>query len=349
MDIKSKEISVPNQEWKLFTLVNNNGMEVSFLNYGGIITEILAPDRNNNFENVVLGFKDYKDYLTNPVFFGALIGRVAGRIQDSQFELDGETFNLTPNDGENHLHGGPNGLHSVVWESETFQTENEVGVHLSHTSKDGEGNYPGELTMKVTYTLGNDNNFSITYEGTSDKKTVLTTTNHSYFNLSGDLKDDVLQHEVTLDSSHFVELDEQLIATGNKASVENTVFDFRNGRQIKDGTTSTHKQNLVANNGYDHYFLFDNTKEEKAIVKEHTSGRELVVTTDQPGVVFYTSTTMDDQLNLKERNSKKYLGLCLETQSPTASLNHQGFPTIVLDKDEKYYSKTSFQFNTFAE
>ncbi|MRH44217.1 galactose-1-epimerase [Aquibacillus halophilus] len=345
MKINTKKITVPNQEWKLFTLVNDNGMEVSFLNYGGAITKILVPNRDNTFENVVLGYKEYEDYIENPVFLGALIGRVAGRIQGSQFVLDGTTYTLPANNGENHLHGGPTGFHSVAWESDAFETENEVGVNLSHTSNDGDGGYPGNLTMKVTYTLDNSNNFSITYEGSSDQKTVLTATNHSYFNLSGNLKENILEHEVTLDSSSFVELDEDLIPTGKEIAVEGTSFDFRNGQRIKVGAESNNPQNKVASNGYDQNFIFDDNKKEKAIVRDYTSGRELVVTTDQPGVVLYSSNSMDESLNLVEGSSRKYLGLCLETQSSPASLNHEGFPGIVLDKGEKYQSKTTFSFN----
>lgn len=176
MEIKTQEISVPNQKWRLFTLVNNNGMEVSCLNYGGVITRILTPDRDGNFENVVLGFKNYEDYLANPNYFGALIGRVAGRVQDASFTLDGNTYELPASEGKNQLHGGPDGFHQVVWEVQPFEKEEEVGLVLSHFSKDGESGYPGNVEMKVTYTLDNSNQFSIRYQGNSDKKTALTTT-----------------------------------------------------------------------------------------------------------------------------------------------------------------------------
>lgn len=345
MQIKQEEIKVSQQSWTLYTLINDQGMEVSCLNFGGIITKIITPDQNNKFENVVLGYESYEEYLKNPNFFGALIGRVAGRIQGSQFQLDGETFDVPANEGENHLHGGTPGFHKVVWDVKPFESKNEVGLKLFHTSADGENGYPGTVDVTVTYTLNNENQFSIAYEAISDKKTAFTATNHSYFNLSGDLKSDILNHEVTLDSSKFVELDEALIPTGNIPAVDGTVFDFREGRQIKDGSNSDYKQNLVAKNGYDHYFLFDHSKEESVVVKDQESGRKLTVTTDQPGMVMYTSNGLDDSLKLAEGPSKKYLGVCLETQASPASLHHEkGFPSIILEKDEKYVAKTTFAF-----
>ncbi|WP_186575968.1 aldose epimerase family protein [Aquibacillus kalidii] len=344
MQIKTEIARIKDQDCKLYTLINDNGMEVSCLNYGGIITKILAPDRNNNFENVVLGFKDYEDYTSNPAFFGALIGRIAGRIQESSFEIDGKSYTVPENDGPNHLHGGTPGFHKAIWEAEPFEGSDEVGVILTHTSPDGENGYPGNLKMNVTYTLNNNNEFSITYEGTSDQKTALTVTNHSYFNLSGNLKSDILDHNVTLNANKFVELDSALIPTGNILPVEGTVFDFQSGRKIKDGVNSDYVQNLNASNGYDHYFLFDNQQENNVVVVDEHSGRTLKVKTDQPGMVMYTSNNLPEQLQLQEGPSKRYLGVCLETQASPASLHHQGFPSVLLDKDEKYYTKTTFAF-----
>src|SRR5699024_5361922 len=169
-------------------------------------------------------------------------------------------------------------------------------------------------------------------------------TNHSYFNLSGNLKSDIQNHEITLDSSKFVELDEELIPTGNLVDVENTVFDFREGRPMKDGVTSDYKQNIIANHGYDHNFIFDHSKKESVVVKDVESGRQLTVITDQPGIVMYTSNNFPEGLQLRERESTKYLGLCLETQSSPASIDHEGFPSVWLKKGEKYSTTTSFIF-----
>ncbi|MGN8645898.1 aldose epimerase family protein [Gracilibacillus sp. HCP3S3_G5_1] len=345
MEIKTNVVNVQGQEWKEFTLINDNEMAISILDFGGIITKILAPDRNGQLENVVIGFENYEDYLDNPGFLGALIGRVAGRIENAQFEIDGKTFTLPKNEGMHHLHGGEPGFHKSIWKVVPFENKKEVGLTLTLQSEDGENGYPGNLRMTVTYTLTNDNAFTITYEGIADQKTVLTSTNHSYFNLSGNLKSDIQHHEITLDSSKFLELDEELIPTGNILDVDNTVYDFRKGRLMKDGVTSDYKQNLVANHGYDHYFIFDHSKQESVVVREQESGRQLTVITDQPGVVMYTSNNLPEGLALRERESVRYLGLCLETQASPASIHHEGFPSVWLDKDEKYFGKTTFIFD----
>lgn len=344
MEIKTDVVSVKDQKWKEFTLINDHGMEVSILDFGGIITRAMTPDRDGKLENVVIGFNNYEDYLDNPGYFGALIGRVAGRIEKAQFELDGKAYTLPKNEGDHHLHGGEPGFHKSIWSVVPFENKEEVGLTLTLDSKDGENGYPGNLRMTVIYTLTNENALTIAYEGVADQNTVLTATNHSYFNLSGNLKTDIQEHEITLDSSEFVELDDELIPTGSILNVDDTVFDFRNGRPMKDGVSSEFKQNLVANHGYDHYFLFDHTKEVSAQVYEKESGRELKVITDQPGVVMYTSNNLPEGLKLRERESARYLGLCLETQASPASIHHDGFPSVWLDKDEKYYAKTTFVF-----
>ncbi|WP_112182310.1 aldose epimerase family protein [Paraliobacillus zengyii] len=346
MQVNVENLEIAGHSWKEFTLSNKQGMEVSCLNYGGIITKIMTPNKNNEFENVILSYADYEDYLDNPNFFGALIGRVAGRIEASSFQLDGKTYNLPSNEGKHHLHGGAAGFHKVLWQAAPFEESDAVGVTLTHRSQDGDGGYPGNLVMKVTYTLTNENAFNITYEAVVDQKTILTTTNHSYFNLSGNLKTDILQHDVKMEASQFVELDHELIPTGNILPVEGTVFDFQHGHKIIDGIHSVDQQNLVASNGYDHYFLFDHNKKENVVVTEQTSGRKLTVQTDQPGIVMYTSNGLDDTIKLREGKSAKYLGVCLETQSTPASLEHEGFPSILLEKDAPYKTTTNFIFST---
>jgi len=179
-------------DWQQFCLMNDNGMVVRLLNFGGIITDIFAPDKDGKLENVVLGYNDYQDYETDTNFFGAIIGPVAGRIENANFSLNSNKYLLEKNDGGNHLHGGTNGFHRVIWEADTFQTDDAIGVKLSHKSKDGENGYPGNINVTVTYTLNNANQLILDYSATIDKKTYLTLTNHSYFNLSGDLKDTIM-------------------------------------------------------------------------------------------------------------------------------------------------------------
>ncbi|MFD1848592.1 aldose epimerase family protein [Oceanobacillus bengalensis] len=345
MKIDIKEVKPTNdQVWKKATLMNDHGMTVSLLNYGGIITEILVPDKDGKTENVVLAYKNLEQYLTNPGYLGAIVGRVAGRIPGAAFELNGKTYQLESNEDEHCLHGGANGFNHALWEIEPKALSDEVMVKLIHKSADGEGGFPGNVEAEVTYTLNNQNQLIINYTAYTDQMTPLTLTNHTYFNLSGDTKSTINRHEVTMDSEQFVELDEELIPTGKLLNVQGTTFDFRNGRRLEDGFNDDFIQNQVAGCGYDHYFIFANEKEEKAIVKDENSGRKLTIKTNQPGVVMYTSNNLVEGLELTEGVTKKYLGLCLETQGSPASLHHKGFPNIIREEGEVNKTQTIFSF-----
>jgi aldose 1-epimerase len=342
MNIESREIL---EKWTEYTLTNQKGMSVSILDFGGIITKIIVPDRKGKLENVVLSYKNYQEYESNPNYFGAIIGRVAGRIQGASFELDGKVYPLAANNGENHLHGGPGGFHQILWQASPFQTETEVGLKLTHKSSDGEGGYPGNVETTVVYSLNHDNQLTLTYTAYSDQTTPLTLTNHTYFNLSGNLKDTIHTQKVTLDSSRFVELDYHLIPTGNILEVGGTPFDFREGLELGTGISSTFEQNTLVGNGYDHYFIFDDTVEEKVILEDPNSGRKLTVKTNQPGMVMYSSNSLGEGLELLEGPSRKYLGVCFETQGSPASLHHEDFPNIILAAGDKYEQQTIFTFD----
>ncbi|REB10097.1 galactose mutarotase [Sporosarcina sp. BI001-red] len=330
--------------WQLYTLTNEHKMSVSILDYGGIITEINVPDRHNNLKNVVLGFKNYADYEHNLNFLGALVGRVAGRIQDARLTIQGLTYELDVNEGTHHIHGGSNGFHQLIWASTPFQTEEAVGVILRHTSPDGEGGYPGTVDVTVTYTLTNNNELQIDYDATSDKKTALTLTNHSYFNLSGNPATAIDQHHVTVNSDAIIELDKDLIATGKMLDVTNTPFDFRKGRLLADGIQSTFPQNIIASHGYDHYFLFNDEHRGSIQVRDDISGRVLSINTTHPGVVMYTANCLDEGLELTGGPSIKYGGVCFETQASPASLQYENLPTILLDAHVPYEKQTVFTF-----
>ncbi|WP_318615641.1 aldose epimerase family protein [Sporosarcina sp. YIM B06819] len=331
--------------WKLYTLTNQHNMSVSVLDYGGIITEINVPDRHNSIENVVLGFKSHADYKQNPNFLGAIVGRVAGRIQGASFTIEDQSYSLEFNEGENHLHGGASGFHQVVWAASPFQTKDTVGVTLTHTSADGEGGYPGKLVVTVTYTLTNSNELIVDYAAISDQTTAMTLTNHSYFNLSGDMARTIHDHHVTMASDEFVELDNALIPTGNKLAVTNTPFDFRNGRKIADGIDSTFPQNILVSHGYDHYFILNPNQAEAIRVKDEISGRVMTIKTNQPGVVMYTANGLTEGLELADGLSKRYDGVCFETQASPASLHHVGFPTVLLEAHVPYDKQTVFSFS----
>ncbi|MEQ6376541.1 aldose epimerase family protein [Bacillaceae bacterium S4-13-58] len=332
--------------WQLFTLQNDHGMEVEILNYGGVITKIKTPNKNGEVENVVLGYKDIQDYETNPFYLGSVIGRVAGRIQDAEFEWNGIKYQLEQNDGTNNLHSGSNGYHRQVWETETFQGDSEVGVVLSYLSRDGESGFPGDVHVRMTYTLTNENKLILDYQATSEKDTPLTLTNHTYFNLSGNLKETIHDHHVQLPSSQFVELDHSLIPTGKIVDVaENSTFDFRQGRRIRQGIERGSEQNKIVGNGYDHYFIFDTNEDKKVLVEDRNSGRSLTVETTQPGMVMYTGNKLLEGTELNERKSTKHLGICFETQGSPASLHHSNLPNIMVKAGERYKHQTTFTFH----
>lgn len=335
-----------NNGWTNYTLTNDNGMSVSILNYGGIITEIKVPDKHGKLENVVLGYKDVADYEENLNFFGAVIGRVAGRIDHASFSLGKKTYHLEKNEAPHHLHGGSHGFHSVIWDAKPFQTEHAVGLKLSYTSANGDGGYPGTVNVTVTYTLNaTSNRLKLDYQATTDETTPLALTNHSYFNLSGDLQTTVDHHHVTFTPARILELDQSLIPTGKTIAVTGTNFDFSEGRQLRDGFTNVVEQNRIAAGGYDHYFFWGN-QSGKVVVHEPNAGRFLTIDTNQPGMVMYTANGLTDGLALKEGTSQRHLGVCFETQVSPASLHHEGIPSIMLNPGETYHQQTAYTFTT---
>ncbi|TCS77761.1 aldose epimerase family protein [Tepidibacillus fermentans] len=343
--VQEKFAELDGQTITAYTLINDHGMEVTSIDYGCIITRMMIPDRDGTIENVVLGFDTLEEYLQHSPYFGAVVGRHAGRIKNGEFELDGKLYRLAKNDRGNHLHGGLRGFDKVIWDSEVKENADSVSLIFRYLSKDQEEGYPGNLKMKVTYTLNNDNEFTIIYVGVSDQKTVLNLTNHSYFNLSGNMKRNILDHVLTLKSDYFVELDEQLIPTGEFRLVENSVFDFRTGRKIRDGVVSKDRQNIIAGNGYDHPFLLTKNHHPQIILEDKESGRSLTIETDQPSVVLYTANQLSGEFKIRGINSQPYLGLCLETQGLPDAIHHSTFPSTILEKDEVYRSVTKYKFS----
>lgn len=327
------------------TLVNEQGMRVTSIDYGCIITKINVSDKNGHIENVVLGFDSIEEYEKHSPYFGAVVGRFAGRISGGSFSLDGQTYQLAKNNMGNHLHGGIKGFDKMLWKSEIKTEDHESSVIYSYISPDGEEGYPGNVELQVTYSLSNNNLLSISYEAVSDKKTLLNVTNHSYFNLSGELKRDVLNHELMLKSNSFLELDKELIPTGEILSVGGTSFDFRKGRLIQDGVKSSHAQNVLAGKGYDHPFLLSENQNEEIVLRDEESGRVLSIETDQPTVVLYTGTQLSSDFEIRGVKSRKYLGLCLETQGLPDSIHHPHFLSNILDKAEVFRSKTKYTFS----
>lgn len=327
-----------------YTMINTLGMEVTCLDYGCIITKIIVPDKDGRLENVVLGFDSIEEYLKHSPYFGAVIGRVAGRIKSAEFELNNQVYQLAINNNSNHLHGGLKGFDKVIWNTEITKNDEVISFEFTYHSPDGEESYPGNVDMKVTYSLNNKNELTMSFEGKSDQRTLLNVTNHSYFNLSGELKRDILNHKLKLKSEHFIELDDELIPTGKILNVHKTPFDFIEGRKIIDGVNSSHPQNILAGNGYDHPFLLEENESEQIILSDEENGRVVMIETNQPGVVLYTGTQLLDNYSIRGIQSRKYLGLCLETQGLPDAIHNDHFPSCILEKDEEYRAVTKLAF-----
>jgi aldose 1-epimerase len=324
---------------ELYTLTNTNGMEVKITNYGGTVTSIVVPDKDGNMENVVLGFDSLDKYLAGTPFFGAIIGRYGNRIGDAQFTLDGETYQLNANDGENHLHGGTVGYDKVMWDAEPVEGN---GVKFTYLSEDGEEGYPGNLDITVVYTLTEDNGLKIDYTATTDKATPVNLTNHSYFNLSGDPESMILDHELMIDADGYTPVDAGLIPTGEIADVEGTAFDFTEpfeiGARIEE-----------VPGGYDHNFVLNESSEEMPVVatlKDPESGRVMEILTKEPGLQFYSGNFLDGSLTGPNGESYvKYAALCLETQHFPDSPNIPEFPSTILEPGETYTTSTIYRFS----
>lgn len=331
-----------------YTLKNQKGMEVNIITYGGIITSLKVPNKSGKSEEVVIGFNSLEQYQKPNPYFGALIGRFGNRIAKGKFTLDGKEYALAINNKPNALHGGPEGFHRVVWTAEEAKGGDTASLKLKYTAKDMEEGYPGNLTVFVTYTLNKDNALDVLYEATTDKKTIVNLTQHTYFNLSSDFTKPILDHEITIDADKLVPVDATLIPTGELTDVTNTPFDFRKATTVGARIKATDDQ-LKKGGGYDHCWVLNNQdKGERfaASAYEANSGRLLEVFTDQPGIQFYSGNFLDGTLPM--RNGGTYAhrtGFCLETQHYPDAPNQKNFPTTVLSPGENYKTKTTFKFS----
>lgn len=335
---------------ELFTLTNAQGMVVKITNFGGIITEIHVPDNHGVFANVNLGFDNLEDYLQKDMpYFGALIGRFGNRIANGKFTLDGETYSLATNNGNNHLHGGLVGFDKVVWDAATFETTTSVGTTLKYLSVDGDQGYPGNLDVTVVYELTNNNEILVKYHAVTDKATPINLTQHAYFNLAG--KGDVLDHDVMINADRFTAINDEAIPTGELPLVENTPFDFRAPHLIGERIHHDHEQ-LKNGNGYDHNFVLNKAHAKElslaARVVEKKSGRVLEVFTQEPGVQFYSGNWMDGSLKGKGWDYTRRSGFCLEPQHFPDSPNQPKFPNTILRPGEEYTSVMSYKFSVEA-
>jgi len=333
----------------LYTLRNDQGMEVTIMTYGGIITSLKTPDKAGVSKDVVLGFPTLAQYLESSPYFGALIGRYGNRIANGKFTLDGKTYALAKNDGPNHLHGGNKGFDKVVWNASERPGQNSATLVLARLSADGEEGYPGNLHVKVTYTLNQDNSLDIRYEARTDQKTVINLTNHSYFNLSGDFSSTILDHVLQIPADSYLPVDAGLIPTGEIQPVTGTPFDFREPKKIGEDINAVNEQ-LKRGMGFDHCWVLNKQDGEMALaarVYEPGSGRVLEVYTTEPGIQFYTGNFLDGTLTAKNGGTyARRSGFCLETEHFPDSPNQKEFPSVVLNPGDQYVSRTTFKFST---
>jgi aldose 1-epimerase len=332
----------------IYTLKNTEGMSVSITNYGGTIVSWTAPDKNDVYQDITLGFDSLEQYTKGNAYFGALIGRFGNRIAKGKFNLEGKTYTLAVNNIGNHLHGGISGFDKVVWDAISINGD-EPSLKLIYTSKDGEEGYPGTLNVTVVYTLQKDNALRIDYSAETNKTTVVNLTNHAYFNLSGDMTKTILDHEVTLNADKYLPVDKTLIPTGELRPVLGTAFDFTKPFKVGARISDTSDVQIKYGGGYDHaWILTPNTEgglRLAATVTEPTSGRILEVLTTEPAIQFYTGNFLD---GVKGKGGAVYQrrgGLCLETEHYPDAPNQAAFPSTVLKPKEVYKTTTVYRFS----
>ena len=323
----------------LFTLENDNGTIVTITNYGGTVTSFVTPDKNGNKSSIIVGFNSLLPYLQQPPYFGALIGRYGNRIGDAKFSLEGTTYKLAANNGKNHLHGGIKGFDKVVWDA-TVPNDSISSLTLKYINKDGEEGYPGNLNVTVIYTLTNDDELKIEYNAETDKATPVNLTNHSYFNLSGDVSNTILNHRLMIDADNYTPVDSTLIPIGEIKSVKESPFDFTSAKIIGRDIDSV-------KGGYDHNWVLnkkDTSLQKVAVLSDSLSGRSLEVYTTQPGIQFYTGNFLDGKfINRDGKPLKQHTALCLETQHFPDSPNKPNFPSTILQPGEKYHTVTIYK------
>ncbi len=331
----------------LYTLDNGAGLVACISDFGGVITRLHAPDRDGAMADLVLGFDDVTPYAGQSEYFGALIGRYGNRIANARFTLDGVAHLLDINNGANHLHGGTQGFHRVLWQAETFATPLSAGLILSHTSPDGDMGYPGNLEVTVIYELRSDNELRIAFHAITDQATPVNLTNHAYFNLAG--KGDILGHEIMIAADGYTPIDSAQIPLGELSPVAGTPFDFRTARAI-GARIGEDNQQLRNGLGYDHNWVLNKSApralELAARLRDPGSGRVLEVWTQEPGLQFYSGNFLDGRLSGKGRSYACRSGICLEPQHFPDSPNQPSFPSTILRPGEEYSTVMGYRFTT---
>lgn len=329
-------------------LKNKNGVEVHVINYGGIITHLKTPDKNGVFGDIVLGYDSLSGYLKESPYFGAVVGRYGNRIANGKFSLDGKEYTLVQNNNGQHLHGGTVGFDKVFWNIESLTSEKGPALRLSYISKDGEEGYPGNLSIEVDYILTEDNALELHYKATTDKKTVVNLTQHTYFNLTGNASRDILEHELKLNADRYIPVNSTLIPTGELAPVKGTPFDFTTFTAIGKRINEKNDQLKIAG-GYDHCWVLssNDSLRNAGSLYEPGSGRVVDVLTTEPGIQFYSGNFLTGTITGKGGvvYNHRY-GLCLETEHFPDSPNQPQFPSVVLSPGEVYTTQTIYRFSS---
>ena len=336
----------------LYTIQNGTGAAVEILTYGGILRSLRVPDRTGKMADVLVGFDNLQGYAeTQDAYYGALIGRVANRIRDARFMLNGKTYQVAKNDGENHLHGGNVGFNKKIWHCDTPESEKGNSIVLTLFSPDGEENYPGNLKVTVTYTFDEKNVLSITYDAVSDQDTVVNLTNHAYFNLAGHNAGCICDHKIRVNALQYSVSDNTCSPTGELANVKGTVLDFTEMKPLSTGLSLVGSDpDMTAAGGYDHNYVLNKPLGEyglAATLKEEKSGRVMDVYTDMPGMQLYSGNFMHGETVGKDGYVyKKRDALCLETQYYPDAIHFPQWPSPILRAGEKYHFVTAYAFRT---
>lgn len=340
------EQKIGDETTRLIQLQNKNGMSVFLTNYGARIVSIFVKDQQGNLIDVNIGHASIGEYTREKAnYYGAVIGRVCGRIRENKFSLSDTLYEMIPNNGNTFLHGGENAFHTKVYKVES---QDEQSVCFSYFSKDGEEGFPGNLHFKTTYILTDDNALRIVFEAETDQKTPFNVTHHAYFNLNGEGNGDILNHDLQIFANEYLDIREDILPTGNLVPVSNSVFDFTHSKKIGKDIDADDEQ-IGYGSGYDHSFVlkhqFDSQLIPAAVSKGDLSGVVMKVYTNQPAVHLYTGNFMDGSFNLKHGTKDlRRTAFCLETQHFGDAMNHDHFPTVILEPNQTFTTETIFQF-----
>lgn len=310
---------------------NSRGMELSLLSVGCVIESLALPDQDGKIENIVHNYKEVERYLENPDYFGAIVGRSAGRISGGRFIVGEEIYTLEQNENENNLHSGVAGFHKRNWNVDVIEEANETRVEFTLEDADGMGGFPGNVSMKVSYIMDENNGLELKYEGTTDKATILNMTNHTYFNLSGDMNRQIYNHRLQMNAQQFAPIQENKCPVGLLAGVDGTAFDFRDEKSLGQDIGANETQ-IKRAGGFDHPFVLEKSEDSQVFLKHPLSGRTVSVWTDQEAIVVYSGNHLDHK------------AICLETQNLPDAVNRKGFDFEFITPEKPYKARTKFQF-----